>query len=135
MSKKEEKKIEKLPQASGEERKVLSRYFINFLIHDVMNGIDHEDILRVPMSTQGKAIPNVIYCKGERLPAEHVVKIYEEATEISKSKLWSYLMKDMHYHSTELLKKAKTEDDMYVAKLMLLWTKEVQRALNKFIVH
>lgn len=124
-----------LKQPTPTEKKILSRYFIDFLIHDVMNGVDHEDILRVPITPEGKTVPNIIYYKGRKLDRDDVLEIYNDAILIKDSRLWKYMMNEMNSIAIGLMRKAKTEDDMYVAKLLMFWTDEAEKLISKFVVH
>lgn len=118
-----------------EERRVMSRYFVDWLIHDVMNGVDEDDLLKVSVDQKtGKPIPGAIFHKGRQLNKEEVTKLYQEAQTITESQLWKQLQSEMKFHAQNLMHKAKTEDDMYVAKTLLYTITVMNKVVMKFMV-
>lgn len=127
--------MDKTDKPSAQERKIMSRYFIDWLVHDVMNGVDEDDLLHVPTDPKtGKPVAGVVFHKGRKLEKEQVVKLYQEAQIMIESQLWKQIIAEMKHHSNELMRRAKTEDDLYMAKTLLYTTDLLQKTVIKFMV-
>lgn len=120
--------------ATPHERRVMQRYFIREFAKEVLDLLDHEDILQVPVNPNtGKRRADIVYLKGKKLEGDDVRQIFSEANQLSEMRIWKYLHADIKFKAIRLMNKAQNEDDLFLAKTMLWWCEEAEKSLKKFM--
>lgn len=89
---------------------------LNFLVHDIFNGITEKDVLRV----SGK---NVIMA-GKVLGGTVRKELADGAVTLQQMFVWQAVLTDMKALAMTKLREAKTEEDLYFAKAVL-WSLDV----------
>ena len=109
------------------EQDVLQRNLINFILKDVFNTIDVEDVLRIKGT-------NVWEHKGRNLTPDEVNLLREEARIFKNSKLWEILKNELKYHAQKsMFEKSQTPQDIVAAKLLIYLTDVIQGKLEKMV--
>ena len=108
-------------------QKKLQQYFINWIIKDLFNTVDEDDILRV---VNGK-----MYFRGKPLKTEEQQNIKEDAERFKNSKIWYFLRKELQYQENQAIQlRSKTLDDIVAGKVLIYITKIISdkvRTLTK----
>ncbi len=108
-------------------RNKLQRYFINWIIKDLFNTVDEDDIIRV--------VNGNMYFRGKLLKQEEAQAIKEDAERFKNSKIWYFLRKELLYHANQsIVVKSKTLDDILAGKVLIFLEKIVSdkvRTLSK----
>ena len=96
------------------EKQVLQRNLIDFIIHDVFNGITYDEILKIKSK-------DVWECKGRTLEKGEVASLKQEAQVLREMKIWKdYLRADLMWNAQRILvNKSKVEEDLLFGKVML----------------
>lgn len=91
----------------------LRRKLVRFIVKDLFNLVDGEDILRV--DTRG----GIIF-RGQVLPKEEVEAIKRDAAHFRDSFLWKALTNEVKYIANKrMFEKSQTLDDILAGKLLL----------------
>lgn len=105
-------------------QKYLQIKFINFIVKDLFNAIDENDILQI----QGKTL---IY-KKEILPANRTVSFAEDAEALKDSKLWKMICNEVKFKANmKMYNKAQNIQDMLAGKAALYVLEVINNKLNK----
>ena len=104
-------------------KKWLRRKFINWLVQDLFLGVQKDEVFQV----KGKTI----YVAGEPLTPGQIDKLAKEAKTLQNMAVWELLRKELQYHAYDRgWKKAQTDDDMLVGKLLLYYEDLINSKLH-----
>lgn len=110
------------------EKHTLQKHLVNFLVHDVFNGVDENDILQV-------IGPNVWLHKGHRLTDGQVKALREEARTFKETGLWKILSAELLWLGQQACgAKSKTESDLIAGKNLMYTVEVINKRLDKMIV-
>ena len=94
-------------------KKYLQKLFIKYLVHNLYNSIDVDDILQFTKK-------NGIMYRGVELTKEEVEALKEEATRFQKSVLWKLIHRQLKWTANErMLLHAKNDEDLFFGRAMI----------------
>src|SRR3990167_10119432 len=103
----------------------LQKRLINWLVKDLFNSIDENDILAF-----GKR--GGVYLKGKKLDIESVMIIKEEADKFSNSTIWKLIEKQVKFAANlRMYNKSLSPEDMIAGKMALFVLKTIRETLNR----
>lgn len=112
------------------EKAILQRNLVQFLVKDVFNTITEEDILRIERSKNPLQRDKWFY-KGQELPAANVELLQKQAESLRESELWKLLKSELRWHAQEKgLFKSQTPEDQIASKLLIYLTDILDSKLN-----
>jgi hypothetical protein len=106
------------------DRSVLQKHLLRFLVQDVCNAIDEEDVLKITG-------PNVWEHRGRQLTPGEVSVLRAEAQAFQAGKLWKVLRAELLYHAHErIVTKAQGESDLIAGKMLMYLTDVLETRLK-----
>ena len=110
---------------SQTEQQILQKHLAQFLVKEVFSTISKEDLLEI----RG---PNVWFHKGQQLIPEEVNALKAEANLFKGGRLWKIISETLLYHAQRAgLEKAKTEQDLISAKMLIYLTDIVKTVISE----
>jgi hypothetical protein len=99
--------------------------FINWLVKDLYNAIDEENVLKVVEIKYTDRTLKKVYFRGQELAPYIVSDLQRTAKEFSKSDIWRVLSAEVGYQASKtMFDTATTESSMIFGKAAL-WTLKV----------
>lgn len=97
-------------------KKWLQIKLIDWLIHDIYNGVKKEDILKVK---KGQGVKKIYY-KDKELKSDKAMRIIESADKFEESDIWKILKSEVRFQlKKRMYENSKTEYDLVAGKMGL----------------
>ena len=112
----------------------LQRRFINWLVKDLFNTIDENDILMIDdkYNRLGEIISQKVYYKEKEVEPERMSQLQDDAERFRKSLIWRLLRDEVVYRANEkIYKKSMNIQDIIGGKMALWVVKIIENKLKQ----